>query len=193
MPTPAAAVELLQRCQAKLGASLTAFELVGQEGLALVEKHVSATRRPLDDESPWYVLIEVSDAESEEHARAAIEAVLMASFEDELISDAALSSSISQFNEMWALRENVSESQGAEGPTIKHDIAIPISGLAKFIEQAHRDIATRYPELRQVVFGHLGDGNLHYNLSPPAQSGNGGDKQDFAALEAPVNNRTTWW
>jgi FAD/FMN-containing dehydrogenase len=187
VPTPAAAVELLQRCQAKLGASLTAFELVGQEGLALVEKHVSATRRPLDDESPWYVLIEVSDAESEEHARAAIEAVLMASFEDELISDAALSSSISQFNEMWALRENVSESQGAEGPTIKHDIAIPISGLAKFIEQAHRDIATRYPELRQVVFGHLGDGNLHYNLSPPAQSGNGGDKQDFAALEAPVN------
>ena len=133
------------------------------------------------------MLIEVSDAESEEHARAAIEAVLMASFEDELISDAALSSSISQFNEMWALRENVSESQGAEGPTIKHDIAIPISGLAKFIEQAHRDIATRYPELRQVVFGHLGDGNLHYNLSPPAQSGNGGDKQDFAALEAPVN------
>ncbi|HSW05204.1 FAD-binding oxidoreductase [Aquabacterium sp.] len=185
VPSPAAALALLSLAQSQLGAALTAFELISDTCLALVERHVPAARRPLADASPWYVLIELSDARSEAEASAQLESLLEAALEAGHASDAALSASVAQFRSLWALREDISESQGAEGPAIKHDIALPIAQIPGFIESTDALISRYFPGLRLVVFGHLGDGNLHYNLSPPA---GGMGRAAFAALEAPVNH-----
>lgn len=130
------------------------------------------------------MLLEVSSARSEQAATEAIEALLGEALEAGHASDAALSASVAQFRSLWALREDISESQGAEGPTIKHDIALPIARIPDFIAHTDAALAQHFPGLRMVVFGHLGDGNLHYNLSPPA---GGLPKADFVALEAPIN------
>jgi FAD/FMN-containing dehydrogenase len=187
VPTPQEAVELLQMAQKRLGAALTAFELMSDTCIGLVEKHVDAARLPLAERSPWYVLLEVSDSESEAHAGAALEALLEAAMEQGLATDAALSSSLAQFRALWALREDISESQGTEGKTIKHDIALPISRIPTFIAATDAAIERDFPGQRLVVFGHLGDGNLHYNLSPPAGPRSAEADAAFAALEAPLN------
>ena len=184
VPSPAAALSLLSRAQQRLGPALTAFELVSDTCLGLVERHVSAARRPLAEASPWYVLMELSDARGEAEAVESFESVLEAALEQGDATDAAVSASVAQFRSLWALREDISEAQGAEGPTIKHDIALPIVRIPEFIAATDASLARHFPGLRQVVFGHLGDGNLHYNLSPPA---GGMERAAFAALEAPVN------
>ena len=185
--TPAAAIALLQLAQARLGSSLTAFELMSDACIGLVEKHVDAARFPLGERSDWYVLLEVSDTRGEAEAGEAIEAVLEAGMEQELVTDAALSSSLTQFKALWALREDISESQGAEGKTIKHDISVPISNIADFVVQTSEALAQAYPGQRLVVFGHLGDGNLHYNLSPAADRCGAEHQAAFLALEGPIN------
>nr|WP_145547331.1 FAD-binding oxidoreductase [Variovorax boronicumulans] len=187
VPGPAAALALLQLAQARLGAGLTAFELMSDTCIALVEKHVDAARLPLAERSPWYVLLEVSDNVDEAHASAAVEGLLEQAMEQALVTDAALSSSLAQFQALWALREDISESQGAEGRTIKHDIALPISRIADFIAATDAAIQSQWPEPRLVVFGHLGDGNLHYNLSPAADRLGAEHAEAFTALEAPIN------
>ncbi|WCM93731.1 FAD-binding oxidoreductase [Acidovorax sp. NCPPB 2350] len=181
--TPADAVGLLALARSRLGAGLTAFELMGDSCLRLVEKHIPGTRLPFNERSAWYVLIELSSEHADGQAASILEACLEAAFEQSLISDAALSSSLSQFEALWALRENISEAQGAEGKTIKHDISLPASRIAGFIELTGAAIAARSGGVRQVVFGHLGDGNLHYNLSPAE----GMAESDFLALEGPMN------
>jgi FAD/FMN-containing dehydrogenase len=187
VPTPAAAVQLLQLGQSRLGAGLTAFELISETCLGLVEKHVPSARRPLTEVSPWYVLIELSDTRSEADATAAIEALLEAALEQGLVTDAAMSASLAQFKSLWALREDISESQGAEGKTIKHDIALPISRIADFIAATDAAVAQAFPGVRMVVFGHLGDGNLHYNVSPAASKTGPEHAAGFMTLEAPIN------
>jgi len=184
VPSPDAALALLAQAQQQLAADLTAFELLSDTCLQLVERHVDAARRPLAEVSPWYVLLEVSSAHSAQTATDAIERLLEGALEAGHATDAALSASLAQFRSLWALREDISESQGAEGPTIKHDIALPIARIPAFIASTDAAIARLYPGLRLVVFGHLGDGNLHYNLSPPV-SGMG--RAEFTALEAPLN------
>lgn len=187
VPTPAAAVQLLELAQARLGAGLTAFELISETCLGLVERHVPAARRPLTELSPWYVLIELSDTRSGAEAAAAIETLLESALEQGMVSDAAISASQAQFKSLWALREDISESQGAEGKTIKHDIALPISRIPEFVATTDAAIAQSFPGVRMVVFGHLGDGNLHYNVSPPADRTGPEHAAAFAALEGPIN------
>jgi FAD/FMN-containing dehydrogenase len=184
VPSPQAAVELLQLAQARLGAGLTAFELMGEACIGLVEKHVPSARFPLGDRSPWYVLLELSDTRGETEAGEAIEGLLEAAIEQGHATDAALSSSLAQFRALWALREDISESQGAEGRTIKHDIALPISRIAGFVEDTLALVERAFSGLRPVCFGHLGDGNLHFNFSPaPGQAAD-----EFVALEGPLNH-----
>lgn len=184
VPSPAAAVALLQQAQAQLGAALTACELMSDTCIGLVEKHVESARLPLDHRSPWYLLIEVSDTQSEAHANEVLESLMEKAFENEWATDAVVSQSLSQFQALWALREDISESQGAEGKTIKHDIALPISAIADFIECTDAQLASAFPGQRLVVFGHVGDGNLHYNVSPAEGDT---DAARFTALEEPVN------
>ena len=184
VPSPEAALALLALAQQRLASDLTAFELISETCLQLVLQHVPSARRPLADAAPWYVLLELSSAQGEAAATSAIEGLLEAALEAGHASDAAVSASLAQFRSLWALREDISESQGAEGPTIKHDIALPIARIPAFIGATGAALARHWPELRLVVFGHLGDGNLHYNVSPPA-AGMGRDA--FTALEGPVN------
>nr|MBA3477261.1 hydroxyacid dehydrogenase [Lautropia sp.] len=149
-------------------------------------KHFPGSRLPVETPSPWYVLVELSDLDNDQHANEAMENLLSAALETGLVPDAAVSASIDQFRQFWALRENISEAQSAEGKNIKHDISVPISRIPDFIEQTDAEIQAAHPETRMIVFGHLGDGNLHYNVSP----GPGlppGDDDAFLALEGPIN------
>jgi FAD/FMN-containing dehydrogenase len=116
--------------------------------------------------SPWYALVEASSSVDVGRAEEEMQTLLEAAFEQGLVADAALSSSEAQADALWALREDISEAQGCLGKTIKHDVALPLSHLATFIDEAEAAVADRFPEVRAGVFGHVGDGNLHFNFLP---------------------------
>ena len=165
----AAATALLQLAQARLGPVLTGYEVMGDFALALVARHFPPLRRPLaaDPAAPWTVLLEQSDNEGEQHARSLFEGLLEAAFEHHLIADATLAESIAQSRAMWHLREAIPLAQAEEGPNVKHDIALPISAVADFVAQTDAALRAAFPGVRLVNFGHLGDGNLHYNVQAP--------------------------
>jgi FAD/FMN-containing dehydrogenase len=169
LPTLEAAVELLQLARARLGAALTGFEVMGDYALGLVRKHFPQLPQPLPP-APWTVLLEQSDSEAEAHAQALFEALLETALERGLISDAAVASSLDQSNAMWHLRESIPLAQSVEGPNIKHDIALPVSAIPRFVAETDAALLRMFPGVRLVDFGHLGDGNLHYNVQAPADS-----------------------
>ena len=171
VPDPQAAVDLLLLAQERLASGLTAFELMNDAGIALVEQHVDAARLPLAERSPWYVLLELSSPEPQEDADQALQSLLETAMESGWVSDAALASSVAQQRALWALRENISEAQGAEGKTIKHDISLPIARIPEFVADTCTRVEQAFTLVRMVVFGHVGDGNLHFNVSPPAGCG----------------------
>jgi FAD/FMN-containing dehydrogenase len=169
-----ACVDLLTRAQARLGAGLTGFEVMNDVSLALVAKHFPQLQQPLSA-SPWTVLLEQSDGESEAHARTLFESLLETALEDGVISDAAVAESVAQSRAMWHLRESIPLAQSEEGLNIKHDIALPVSRVPAFVASTDAALAAAYPGVRLVDFGHLGDGNLHYNVQAPT----GTDGADF--------------
>jgi FAD/FMN-containing dehydrogenase len=183
VPSVQAAVALLDLAKRRLAASLTAFELISEFCLSLVDRHFPQTRRPLAAGSPYYVLLESSDAEGEAHAQALFEALMAEALEAGLVTDAAVAASIAQSRAFWALRENIPLAQAMEGRNIKHDIGVPISSIADYVEQTGAEIARAAPGVHMVVFGHLGDGNLHYNVSPAP----GADEDAFMATEPLIN------
>ncbi|HWS75472.1 MAG TPA: FAD-binding oxidoreductase [Quisquiliibacterium sp.] len=186
VPDPHAALRLLVLAQKRLAASLTAFELISDYCMQLVERHLPANRRPLAQASPCYVLLESSDFESEAHANERFEALLGEAMEAGDVTDAAIAGSIAQSRAFWAIREGIPEAQALEGRNIKHDISVPISSIGRFIDETNAAIERAFPGVRMVVFGHLGDGNLHYNVSPAP----GVTPEDFMANEAAINHIT---
>ena len=166
VPSLDAAVGLLQLAQARLGAGLTGFEVMGCYALDLVRKHFAQLARPLPP-SPWTVLLEQSDSEGDAHAQGLFEALLETALERQLISDAAVASQLEQSRAMWHLRESIPMAQAAEGANIKHDIALPVSSIPRFVANTDAALLRAFPGVRLVNFGHLGDGNLHYNVQPP--------------------------
>ena len=166
LPSLEAAVGLLQLAQSRLGPGLTGFEVMAQYALGLVRKHFQQLAQPLP-EAPWTVLLEQSDNEGETQAQARFEALLETALERGLIDDAALATSTLQSNAMWHLRESIPMAQSVEGLNIKHDIALPISAIAAFVAGTDAALLRAFPGARLVNFGHLGDGNLHYNVQPP--------------------------
>ena len=166
VPSMADAVALLQLAQARLGPGLTGFEVMNGFSLALVRKHFPQLRQPLPP-AEWTVLLEQSDTEGEAHARALFEGLLEAALEAGVIADAAVAESIEQSHAMWHLRESIPLAQAEEGLNIKHDIALPVSRIPHFVSETDALLAARWPGLRLVNFGHLGDGNLHYNVQAP--------------------------
>ena len=167
VPTLDAAVALLQLARSRLGAGLTGFEVMGRYALELVRTHFPQIAQPLPP-SDWTVLLEQSDGESHVHAQAVFEALLEAALERGLIIDAAVAGSIEQSNAMWHAREAIPLAQAAEGANIKHDIALPVSAIPSFVTSIDAAIRRAFPGVRLVDFGHLGDGNLHYNVQAPA-------------------------
>ncbi len=170
----AAAVDLLGLARERLGAGLTGFEVMNAGSLALVARHFPQLRQPLaaDPPAPWTVLVEQSDTEGEAHAQGLFEGLLEAALERGCIADAAVAGSIAQSRAMWHLRESIPLAQAEEGPNVKHDIALAVSRIPAFVESTDAALAAAFPGIELVDFGHLGDGNLHYNVQAPAgQSG----------------------
>ena len=167
LTSPQQALQLLAMAQQRCGASLTGFELMSVFCLQLVTRHFPQMRLPIDGSAPQYVLLQLSDNESAQHANALLESVIGSAIEAGLIADAVVASSIAQSRAIWALREHIPLAQAAEGKNIKHDVSLPISAIGDFIDVTDRLLQAQFPGCRMVCFGHLGDGNLHYNVSPP--------------------------
>ncbi|MEY3798902.1 MAG: hypothetical protein RLZZ406_203 [Pseudomonadota bacterium] len=163
----ASTIALLTLFQKRATSLLTGFEMMTQESLALNEKHFPQMANPLKGNPPFTVLIELSDHESEEHVRKLLETILEEAFSANIISDAVIASNLSQANAFWHMREHITLAQAEEGANLKHDITIPLSSLESFIQDTDSLIRQKYPGARIINFGHLGDGNLHYNIAPP--------------------------
>lgn len=166
----ASTIALLNLFQKRATSLLTGFEMMTQESLALNEKHFPQMATPLKGNPPFTILIELSDHESEEHVRKLLETILEEAFTAELISDAVIASNLSQANAFWHMREHITLAQAEEGANLKHDITIPLSSLDSFIQETDALMRKHYPGVRIINFGHLGDGNLHYNIAPPLGS-----------------------
>lgn len=167
VPSMEHAVALLGLAHRILGAGLTGFEVMGRFALSLVARHMPQATVPLYATTPWCVLLEVSDHESELHARAQFERLLDAGMEQGCITDGVVAESIAQAKALWQIRENLPIAQAMEGLNIKHDISIPISRIPEFVRVTDALLAKALPGIRMVDFGHLGDGNLHYNVQAP--------------------------
>ena len=170
VPSPEAAVKLLGALQSQTGGMLSAFELMPRIALDFVTRHIDGTRDPLAAPSLWYVLIEATGGR---HANlsAGFEDALAAAAASGLVSDAVVASSAGQAAALWKLRESISEAQKREGASIKHDIAVPVAAIPEFLAKAVPAVLAVVPEARPVSFGHLGDGNIHFNFNAP-QAGN---------------------
>jgi FAD/FMN-containing dehydrogenase len=167
VPSMEAAVTLLGLAHRRLGAGLTGFEVMGQFALGLVDRHFPQLRVPLYRDAPFCVLLENSDHESELHARGQFEGLLEAALEDGCVSDAVVAENIAQARQLWHIRESIPLAQAEEGLNIKHDISLPVSSIPEFCRDTDALLQNEIPGVRLVNFGHLGDGNLHYNVQAP--------------------------
>jgi FAD/FMN-containing dehydrogenase len=166
VPSPDAAVKLLGAMQSHTGGMLSAFELMPRIAMEFVTKHIDGTRDPLAAPSPWYVLMEATGGKHANLA-ASFQDGLAAAIAGGLASDAVVASSAGQAASLWKLRESISESQKREGASIKHDIAVPVASIPDFLARATPAVLAVVPGARAVSFGHLGDGNLHFNFNAP--------------------------
>jgi FAD/FMN-containing dehydrogenase len=166
VPSPTAALSLLGHMQSRTGGLLSSFELVSRPTLDLVLKNIPNTRDPLSQSSPWYVLMEVSGG-----AGASLEVLTQSALEEamaqELVSDAVVAQSEAQARSFWHMRETISEAEKREGVSIKHDVSVPVASIPRFIEQATALVVKKFPGARPICFGHMGDGNLHFNFNAP--------------------------
>ena len=184
VPSLEDAVRLLGLAHAHLSAGLTGFEVMGQFALSLVVKHFPQQRVPFWQESPWCVVLENSDNESEAHARAQFERLLEAAMEAGCVTDAVVAESVAQARALWHIRESIPLAQAQEGLNIKHDISINVSRIPEFVRETNALLLQKFPGARLVTYGHLGDGNLHYNVQAPE----GEDQARFLnEEEAPMN------
>jgi len=183
LASPARALELLSYMQGACGDRVTGFELMSAYCLSLVAKHFPSTQLPLPLSHAQYVLLELSDTASAENLDAALQDALGEASERGLILDAAVAASETQAAALWALRENIPEAQVHEGMQIKHDVSVPISRIAEYISVTDAALQRAFPGVRMVTFGHLGDGNLHYNIAPPED----GDEDAFMARASEVS------
>ena len=188
VPSVQAAIELLTLSQQQLGAGLTGVEMMSQMSLGLVNKHFPTLQVPFWKHSPYCVLLELSDTESEAHAEQRLEQLLELALEKQIASDVVVAQSLAQSRELWQVRESISSAQAAEGLNIKHDISLPVSAIAAFVTQTNAALSSSFPGVRVVNFGHLGDGNLHYNIQCPE----GADAAHFLKTHEPQVNELVY-
>ena len=181
LQSPADALKLLSISQSEAAGTLTSFELLSDIAVDFSVRHGIDVRDPLGTKYPWYVLMELSSPRDD--ARATLEAILARGFDDGIVDDAVIAANLSQRAAFWKLRDEMSAAQKPEGGSIKHDISVPVAAVPDFIEQANAAVVKLMPGSRPVPFGHLGDGNIHYNVSQPI----GGDTADFMGRWHEVN------
>ncbi|MFN3507145.1 MAG: FAD-binding oxidoreductase [Allorhizobium sp.] len=181
--SPAAALRLFEKASQRCGTALTGFELMPRIGVEFTTKHIAGVRDPLASIHPWYALIDISTSDSAETAETMMHELLAEAHEAGLVSDAAIASSLAQQDAFWHLRESMSEAQRPEGGSIKHDVSVPVSRIPAFLAEADAAVHALMPDARICAFGHLGDGNIHYNISQPV----GADKAEFIARWREVN------
>jgi FAD/FMN-containing dehydrogenase len=181
LKSPAQALKLLSIAQNEAAGTLTSFELLSDIAVDFSIRHGIDIRDPLANKHPWYVLMELSSPRDD--ARATLESILALGLEQTIVDDAVIAANLSQRRAFWKLRDEMSAAQKPEGGSIKHDISVPVVAVPDFIEQADAAVVKLIPGARPVPFGHLGDGNIHYNVSQPI----GGDGADFLARWHEVN------
>jgi D-lactate dehydrogenase (cytochrome) len=181
LKSPADALKLLSISQNEAAGTLTSFELLADIAVGFSVRHGIDVRHPLAGQHPWYVLMELSSPRDD--ARATLEAILAKGFDDGIVDDAVIAASLSQRSGFWKLRDEMSAAQKPEGGSIKHDISVPVAAVPAFIAEANAAVVKLIPGSRPVPFGHLGDGNIHYNVSQPV----GGDTADFMGRWHEVN------
>ena len=175
LPSPQAAVDLIEILRARVGDRLTAFEIMSRQSVDFVLAHVAGARDPFAVRHAWYALVELGDTLPDADLDGLLEAALAEAFDRGPALDAVVADGSAQVAALWALREGISEAQNHEGPSLKHDVTVPVSSIAAFVERTDRALQEAVPGIRIVVYGHIGDGNLHYNLSGPV----GGDDEAF--------------
>ncbi|MVT55081.1 FAD-binding protein [Bradyrhizobium yuanmingense] len=181
LKSPAAALKLLTIAQGEAANALTSFELLSELAVDFSVRHGIDVRDPIAEKHPWYVLMELSSPS--EDARTPLETILGRAMEEEIVDDAVIAASLAQRGAFWKLRDEMSAAQKPEGGSIKHDISVPVAAVPEFIAEADAAVVKLIPGARPVPFGHLGDGNLHYNVSQPI----GADTADFLARWHDVN------
>ncbi|MBS0532994.1 MAG: FAD-binding oxidoreductase [Proteobacteria bacterium] len=182
VPSPEAAVKLLNLAQSQIAGTVTGFELIIREIVEFALKHGHNVRDPLASKHPWYVLMEVSSQQAE-GLRDNLEEFLGSAIEQDLVTDATLAANLDQAKAFWHMRHTLTEVQKPEGGSIKHDVSVPVAEVPAFLAEASDAVTKLIPGSRPVPFGHLGDGNIHYNVSQPV----GADKADFLARWGDVN------
>jgi FAD/FMN-containing dehydrogenase len=170
LATPQDALHLLRHLEARLGDTVEGFELVPDHALGLVLRHTPGTRPPLGGAHPWHVLIESAAPSGAPDAADGLGKALGEALESGIAADAVIAASEAQADALWRLRETISEAERQEGPSLKHDISVPVSGMPALMDEARFAVETHYPGSRVVAFGHLGDGNIHFNVQAPADS-----------------------
>ncbi len=182
VPSPASALALFKLARERAGDSITGFELMPRIGLDFIAEHMPGTRDPLASPHPWYVLIELS-SQATEGLPETMQEVLAAGAKQGLVADAVIAANLEQANAFWGLREAIVEVQKYPGGSIKHDISVPVAAVPDFIAQASAAVTALVPGARPIPFGHLGDGNVHFNVTQPV----GADKAAYLARWAEMN------
>ena len=177
------ALKFFEMAAAICGPSLTGFELMVRLGVEFTVRHIPGVRDPLSAAYPWYVLVDISTFDSEDSAGRMMQTLLETAFSAAIIKDATIATSTAQARAFWHLRESMSEAQKPEGGSIKHDVSVPVSSIPAFMAAAEKAVLAYMPGARICAFGHLGDGNIHYNISQPV----GADKAEFIGKWREVN------
>ncbi len=182
VPSPQAALALLNLAEERAGGTVTSFELMPRIALEWAVRHAPSCRDPLRDPHPWYVLMELS-SQAREGLRAMMEDILAGGAERRLVDDATIAESLEQTKAFWLLRHHIADTQKYEGGSIKHDVSVPVAAVPDFIAEASAAVEALIPGCRPCPFGHLGDGNIHFNISQPL----GADRAQFLARWDEVN------
>ena len=175
VPSVEAALGLFQLAQARCGPALTGFELMPRLGVEFTARHIPGVRDPLPSAHSWYALVDISTSDSAETASGMMQALMEDGFAAGLVEDAVIAQSEAQKTALWHMRESMSPAQKPEGGSIKHDVSVPVSRIPHFMAEAEQAVLAAIPGARICAFGHMGDGNIHYNISQPV----GADKQAF--------------
>jgi FAD/FMN-containing dehydrogenase len=181
LASPEQALALLRRLEARMGDAIEGFELVPEAALDLVLKHIEGTRAPLRTRHPWHVLIEATAPIGAANVATALETALADGLAADIFDDGSIAASEAQAEAFWRIRDSISEAERKDGPAAKHDLSVPVAAMPRFIGQTSSLVEARFPGTRTIAFGHLGDGNVHFNVRAPEGAG-----PDWLAEEAPA-------